>query len=354
MHSHSPDFHRILISRMKFIGDVVLTTPIIRSVREAYPDAYIAYLGEKSAVSLLGHNPHLNEIIPFDFSRPTILEQPRVILHLRRRRFDLAIDLFGNPRSALLMYLSGTPARVGQGHKGRGRLYTILVSDDGRPKTAVQFHQQFLRAVGIPSTASQTEIFLTDDERRQARGVLAGYARTAPGGPLVALQVGATWPAKRWLADRFAQLADRVATELGGSVILTGGPADQEIVQQVRQLSHSAPIIVGVLPIRRLAALLAECAVVVSNDAGPMHVAVAVGTPTVGLFGPGEENIWFPYSSAHGHVALRKNVACHPCHLDVCNRTGGGYMECMHLLGVDEVVDAVSTVLHIPRPPVVR
>jgi ADP-heptose:LPS heptosyltransferase len=252
------------------------------------------------------------------------------------------------------MYLSGAPVRVGQEHKGRGRLYTVRVSDDGRPKTAVQFHQQFLRAVGIPPTTSRTEIFLTDDERRQAREVLAGYARTSTGGPFVALHVGATWPAKRWLADRFAQLADNIVTQLGGSVLLTGGPADQEIVHQVRQLSHSAPMIVEVLPVRRLAAVLAECAVVVSNDAGPMHIAVAVGTPTIGLFGPGEESIWFPYPSAHGHVALRKNVFCHPCHLNVCNRTGGGYMECMNLLAADEVVDAVRTALRFPRQPFPR
>ena len=151
---------------MKFIGDVVLTTPAIRSVRNALPDAYIAYLGEKNAVSLLEHNPNLNEIITFDFARPTLLEQSRVAWQLRRRHFDLAIDLFNNPRSALLTYLSGAKVRVGATKRGRGSLYTIRVDDDGVPKTAIQFHNQFIRAIGIPPTAEAPEIVLTDDERR--------------------------------------------------------------------------------------------------------------------------------------------------------------------------------------------
>ncbi len=122
-----PPYDRILLTRMKFIGDVVLTTPVIRSVRNAYPGAFIAYMGEREAVSLLEGNPCLDDIIPFDLSRPSVLEQTRIALLLRRRRFDLAIDLFGNPRSALVTRLSGARVRVGPDRKGRGRLYSIRV-----------------------------------------------------------------------------------------------------------------------------------------------------------------------------------------------------------------------------------
>ncbi|MCC6398985.1 MAG: hypothetical protein IT282_18370, partial [Bacteroidetes bacterium] len=98
-----------------------------------------------------------------------------------------------------------------------------------------------------------------------------------------------------------------------------------------------------------LAALYAVSAAVLSNDAGPMHIAAAVGTPTIALFGPGEENIWFPYEASEGHRALRKDVHCHPCHLDFCNRTGDGFMECMKLLQVEEVVSAVLAALRTRR-----
>ena len=346
-------YRRILISRMKFIGDVILTTPIIRSVRNAFPDAFIAYMGEKGAVSLLEHNPCLNEIIPFDFSRLTIFEQPRVIFQLRRLRFDLAIDLFGNPRSALLMYLSGAGTRVGPERKGRGRLFTVRVRDDGAPKTAIDFHHQFIKAVGIEPTSSLTEIFLTEDERREARIYLKwlDFETTSLDmtRPIVGIHPGATWPAKKWLPERFAELVDIITAKTGAQVLLTAGPDDGEIVKRILKSSVSNVKVLSALPLRQLAAIISLCKVFLSNDAGPMHIAAAVGTPTIGLFGPGEENIWFPYSQKYGHTALRKDVPCHPCHLDHCNRKGEEYMECMKLLQVKDVLDAVQQILHSSR-----
>ena len=335
-------FSRILITRMKFIGDVVLTTPVIRSVRTAYPHAYIAYMGEKGAVSLLEHNPNLDEIIPFDFSRPTVIEQPRVALLLRRRKFDLVLDLFGNPRSALLSYLSGAGTRVGADRKGRGKFYTLRVRDDGKPKTAVQFHNQFIDAVGIKPTYDRTEIVLTDYERREGRIYLQwlDYENNPLDmtRPIVGIHPGATWPAKKWMPDRFGSLADMLTAKTRAQVLMVAGPNENETVNDV--LKHStAPIkVIRNLPLRQLAAVIAQCSLFIANDAGPMHIAAALGIPTLGLFGPGEENIWFPYAAKEGHMALRKDVPCHPCHLDFCNRQGEGYMECMKLLSVDEVL----------------
>jgi ADP-heptose:LPS heptosyltransferase len=101
--------------------------------------------------------------------------------------------------------------------------------------------------------------------------------------------------------------------------------------------------------LRELAAVISLCRAFVSNDAGPMHIAAAVGTPTIGIFGPGEEDIWFPYPAASGHRALRKDVPCHPCHLDFCNRPGEGFMECMKLLTPAEVLAAVESALQLRR-----
>jgi lipopolysaccharide heptosyltransferase II len=338
-----PLYSRILISRMKFIGDVVLTTPVIRSVRTAFPDAFIAYMGDAQAVALLEQNPFLNEIIPFDFARQTIVEQPRVAWLLRARKFDLALDLFGNPRSALLTYLSGARVRVGLERQGRGRLYTIRVKDEMRRKTAVEFHNQFLRAAGITPIAFQPEIFLSESERQDAAQRLSGGAKT-----VVGIHPGATWPAKRWFPERFAELILAVHKRMGARVILTAGPRDGAVIDAVLERAGSGVTVFSGLPLRSLAALVSQCSAFVSNDAGPMHIAAAVGTPTIGLFGPGEEDIWFPYARASGHTALRMAVPCHPCHLDLCNRPGNDYMECMKLLTVGDVLAAVERAV-IPR-----
>lgn len=341
-------YRRVLITRMRFIGDIVLTTPVLRSVRAACPDAFIAYMGDASAVTLLEGNPFLDEIIPYNYARPALFEQARVGFLLKRKKFDVAIDLFGNPRSALLVRLSGAPVRVGPDRKERGRLYTIRVADDGAPKTAVEFHNSYIAAAGIPPVAKDPELFLSEDERRDA----ASYLRWAcaedpgPGGrPLIGIHPGATWPAKHWLPERFAELADRLRAKLGAHVILTSGPGDSLTVSAVRSRAVSAPTALNVLPLRQLAAVISRCAAFVSNDAGPMHIAAALGVPTVGLFGPGEEEIWFPYDRSRGHTPLRKDVPCHPCHLDVCTREGDAFMECMKLLSVAEVCAAVELAL---------
>jgi heptosyltransferase II len=336
-------YRRILISRMRFIGDVVLTTPVIRSLRNAFPEAYIAYLADSQAATLLEQNPGLNEIIPFDFSRPTWREQPRVAALLWRRRFDLAIDLFGNPRSALLTFLSGARTRVGLDRPGRGRLFTVRVRDEATQKTAIDFHMQFLGALGIPQTSQRTEIFLTEEERTMGRQMLTGAVNSPD--PVVGLHPGATWPAKRWPPERFAEVAHLVRRHLKVPVVLTAGPNDHDVIGEVQKAyGAELPVFAG-LPLRQLAAVLSQCAVFVANDSGPMHISAAVGTPTIGIFGPGEENIWFPYREADGHSALRHDVACHPCHCDFCPRKGTEYMECMTGLDAGRVLTAIENSL---------
>jgi lipopolysaccharide heptosyltransferase II len=339
-------YKRILLTRLKYIGDIVLTTPLIHTLRDRFPDAYIAYLGDKNGVSLLEQNPYLDEIFSIDFSRNTVLQQLGLFYRLNRKHFDLVIDLFCNPRSALLSFATQAPVRVGGNLPGRGKLYTIRIKDDGIPKSAVEFHYQSLKAAGIEPKYFAPEIFLAEDEKKESRRYLE-WQGIDFSKPIVALHPGGTWPAKLWPAERFADLADLLVAKMHAQIILTKGPRDGEAAGKVESAIVGGVLSLPVLPLRQLAAILSLCAACVANDSGPMHIAAAVGTPTIGLFGPGEENIWFPYTPAFPggspkHIALRKDVPCHPCHLNVCNRTGNEYMECMKLLSVNEVFNAVK------------
>ena len=339
-----PRFQKILLTRLKFIGDVVLATPVIRAMRTAYPDTRIAFLAEKEAASLLEHNPYLNEIIPLDF-RKNVFSQLLFFKQLRHRRFDLVIDLFSNPRSSLLTYATGAKVRIGLEGRPRSRFYTHRIKDDGSPKTVIQSYFQFLRPLEIYPTSQKPEIFLTEDEQREA-SIYLHWQGIDINRPTVGLHPGASWPAKVWLSERFADLVDRIVAKLGAQVIITQGPKDREIVAEVSRKCVANVKVLDVLPLRQLAAILSHVTVYVANDSGPMHIAVAVGTKTIGIFGPGEENIWFPYETADGHRALRKDVWCHPCHLDFCDKVGDGYMKCMKLLDVEEVFKAVEDRLH--------
>ncbi len=338
-------YNRILLTRLKYIGDIVLTTPLIHTLRDRFPNAYIAYLGDRNGVSLLEQNPYLDEIFSIDFSRNAALQQLQLFYRLNRKHFDLVVDLFCNPRSALLSYATQAPVRVGGDLPGRGKLYTVRITDDGVPKSAVEFHYQSLRAVGIEPKYFAPEIFLTEDEKKESRRYLE-WQGIDFSKPLVALHPGGTWPAKLWPAERFADLADNLIAKKHAQIVLTKGARDGEATGKVESAVVGRVLSLPVLPLRQLAAILSLCTAYVANDSGPMHIAAAVGTPTIGLFGPGEENIWFPYTPAFPggsskHIALRKDVPCHPCHLNVCNRTGNEYMECMKLLSVNEVFNAV-------------
>jgi ADP-heptose:LPS heptosyltransferase len=276
-----------------------------------------------------------------------MLEQPSLMLKIRRRRFDIFVDLFCNPRTAMLAYASGAGMRIGKEVKWRGRLYTHRILDDGNPKTAVEFHYQYVRPLGVKPAGWRTEIFLREEERMEAGRYLVS-AGIDIGRNIVGIHPGATWPAKMWPAERFAELINRITGELGLQVVVTQGPNDSKLAESVAALVPGRAVFLPAGGLRKLAAILSHLSVYVANDSGPMHISVAVGTCTIGIFGPGEDNIWFPYvppyyDASDRHCALRRDIPCHPCHLDVCNRPDAGYMECMKLLTVEEVFGEVRS-----------
>lgn len=346
----SVSIQRIVISRLRFIGDVILTTPLLGAVREKFPGAHIAYLADAGAVRLLEHNPNLNELIAYDFSRPDILEQLRITRLLRSKRFDVFVDLFSNPRSALLAFGSGARIRIGKEVPGRGKFFTHRIGEDGKRRTAVEFHYRYLEPLGIAPSNRRTEIFLTEEEKREAR-IFLKWQGVEAGSPIVGVHPGATWPAKMWRKEHFASLVDLLNAKLGAQVVITQGPNDAKLTSEISSLAVGKLTVLDVLPLRQLAAVLSQLTAYVSNDAGPMHMAVAVGTPTVGLFGPGEEDIWFPYvppfyDSEAGHAALRHDVYCHPCHLDFCDKSGSEFMACMQLLSPSRVLKEIERILN--------
>ena len=341
-----PKFHRILLSRLRFMGDVILTTPLIRQMRRLFPDAHLAYLTDEKLSPLLEHNPHLNDIIPVrvqtggTFFQETITSA-RLMRYLRQQQFDLTIDLFGNPRTALLCRVTGAPTRVGGDFRGRRHLYTVRVQQDNQLRTAIDYHWRSFTALGLQTGDNRTEVFLTAPERDWARKYL--LSKGVPSGvPVVGLHPGATWPNKRWPAEKFAEVAQRLENE-GVHIVITQGPNEHESAQAVLQYaagwSGGAGItLIDVLHLRQLSAVLAQLEVYVANDGGAMHLSVAVGTKTLGIFGPSQPEIWFPYAATDGHLALIEHVDCRPCHKDYCPL---GTLACLENLTPQRVVKEI-------------
>lgn len=329
------DVHAILVSRLRYLGDVILTTPLLRNLRAHFPLATIAYLTETPYSEVLENNPNVDDTFVLD-RRAGLRQQLQLLAQLRQQRFDLTIDLLGIPRSAIALRLTGATFRIGGNFRGRRFLYTHRVEDDGARRTAVDFHLQALEVLGLKARSYAPEVHVSPEDRAWARGYLIakGLNRDSP---LVGLHPGATWPNKMWMWERFAELAERIAAD-GGQILVTQGPGEELLARQVVESAPRGVVMCDLLPLNRLAALLQQVDVYVTNDSGVMHMAASVGTKTIGIFGPGEADLWFPYSEELGHQGVYAEIWCRPCHKDFCPL---GTLECMHKVQVEDVYSAI-------------
>lgn len=329
-------FPKILLIRLSSLGDIVLTTPAIRAVRTNFPNAYVAMLVAKQSADVFHENPHLDEIITFDrlAKNKDTSEMWRIVRLLRERKFTLAIDFQRKFRTEMLMYLSGATERV-----GKGWFCTTRVSEQGN-KHATAHYFDLLHAAGIPAADPKLELFFTELERRDATQRLktAGVVDTRL---KVGLFPGAGWKLREWMPERFAAIGDSLVQYYNVDVLIFGGQRESELVQTVANLMQRRAIpFAGNLQIRQLAACIEQCDLFVTNDTGPMHIAAAVGTPTVSLFGPGNHIRFQPLGTLH--QTIRHAVPCSPCKqfTDKCKDN-----ICMKGISVDEVWHSIARVL---------
>jgi ADP-heptose:LPS heptosyltransferase len=245
------------------------------------------------------------------------------------------IDLYGNPRSALIAGWTGAPVRVGPARRARRRLYTHLVPAATEPLSAVKHHFRALSALGVPGSPRPPRIHLSDAEREFGRTLLR---ERLPGpGPTVGLHVGNRWQAKRWPESSFASLL-RVLSKQGVNVAVLAGPGEEPLASRVaRSGPPGSTALVGGLSLRSYWSVVAALDVLVTNDGSPLHAGPAVGTPTVGILGATVPEIWFPYDPRDGHQLLCREIWCRPCHRHECAR-----LDCLEWITVDEAARAVE------------
>jgi len=338
-------FQNLLVIRPRYMGDIILATGIVSAAKAARPNAKVTFLTDAHFADILLGHPDVDDVLSFDTSRKNnILYLWRFIRSLRSRHFDCVLDLFGNPRTAQWTFLSGAPVRVGYRLRGRSWAYNRLAfpstpgslsedeellkgSSKRRPVTEVFLDQW--RALGYASPKEyRTYLHVTGNEYAAADGKLSSLGWNS-GEKLALLCPGASHPAKHWPLPKFVELAGLLSS-WGVRPLFVLGPKDQVLLENLNESMEEGWLFVNNPPIRELTALIASSDLLVSNDAGPMHIGPAVGTPTVGIFGPGEPEIWFPYPAPH--QAAYREIECSHCGLDVCSR-----VECMKTLSVEDV-----------------
>jgi lipopolysaccharide heptosyltransferase II len=350
-----PDAIRSLLVRStNWIGDVVMISPALRALRAGFPAARLDVLARATVAEAYRGHPFVDVIVEERRSGsrrhdglPGLL---RLAADLRRRRYDLAVILPKSIGAALAPALARIPRRVGYPTAGRRALLThpVPLPQDADAIHHVEFFLGTARWLGCPVVDRSLVFSVPESDRQAASELLAGAGWDADGALWVAIHPGASRPERSWAAERFGEVARALAAR-GNRILVLGAPADRDAARVVLEAAGPAAVdAVGFGGIARMAALVERCALFLGNDSGPMHVAAAIGTPTVAVFGPGVPGKTAPYVPEDRRREVTRNYPCAPCRQDFfreCSPAPSGKPWCLESVGPDEVLAAAVDLL---------
>ena len=356
--THQTMTKSILLIRLDHLGDVLMTTPAIRVLKQHFPEKSLIMLVSPSSYPVVEGNPDLDHIYTFNVpwfdgkrsQRFNLKAYLKLIRTLRQEQLEIAIDFRGDFRILLFFsFLSGARQRVGFKDLGGEFLLTTRCKyDEG--KHFVELHLDLIRSLGISVNSQEIRYALpTSLEDKAYIDNLFAELGIAPEHVVVGIHPTtiAHWTLKRWKPERFAALADRLVVQYGVKLILTGGKQEFNAISHIAALMKAtAYIAAGRTSIKQLAELIKRCQLFISNDTGPMHLAVAIQTPLVAIFGPTNPQRSGPYGNPELYRVIQHNVPCRrPCFVSECPRQH----ECMEAITVEQVLQACQSLLiHLP------
>jgi heptosyltransferase-1 len=321
------DAERIALLKPSALGDIIHALPVLTAVRRRYPHAHITWIVNQSYAPLLHGHPDLDDVLPFDRRAshrgwgPAVQSWFRFVRELRRRRFDLVIDLQGLFRTAVMMAATGAKRRVGLSTAREGATWTytdVVPVADFNAIHAVDRCWRIAEALGVGDAPKEFHIPICDEARHWAESATHGYPH-----PWLMLGPGARWMTKRWPPEHFAALARRTWDAFGGTIFFVGGAEETLAATAVRRrLSGPCRDLTGRTTLPQLAALLQRADVVVANDTGPLHLAAALGRLIVAPYTCTRVLLNGPYPSQAG--AVETTVPCRGSYIKRCSR-----LDCM-------------------------
>lgn len=369
---------KILVINLMHLGDLMLVTPALTTLRKNFPTAHLTLLADKKLADLVQHNRNLDECILIDKKGvddhlPSFI---KFIFKLRAKKFDLVINLHRNERASALAAFSGAKKIVGYSKPVFAFMFDKVLPNPSiarhikrglkteyQPGTQHQVHSHFdvlRQAVGVEKIFDNgLEMWITDAAQRDADKI---FRDNFPDGTkVIAFNIGASWVTKRWLDSYFAECADNLI-ERGYGVAFLGGPMDTEIVAGCVDKMHHADsnrlkIFTGKFSLATVAGFLDNCVLFITTDSGPMHIGVARNIPIVTMFGASPVPGFYPYDAKD--VLIKSPEPCHPCGKHICPRQGDDNLACMKKIPVATVMKYVDELLtaygqpakDIPRMP---
>ncbi len=325
----------ILLIQLRRIGDVLLCTPALRALRRSFPRSYIAFLTEKESADILALNPYLDELFVLERER---YRSPfyflKNIWQIRRRRFDLVIDFLGTFRSAYISFFSSAKQKVGYDLRLRKHLYDVTIKNDGKRKYAAEHKLDALRALGLEDFDLKLDFFIPDHSDSFAERFFKenGLDQNKL---IISISPTSRRHFRRWSLDKFAYLADWLISQFKAQIILVWGPGERETVEEIKRQMRQRPTICWETSnLFQLGAILRRCDLHLGNDNGTKHIAVAMGKPTITIYGPQDPVSW-TYPDLSRHKFLKKGTDCPDCEKIKHKCTE---LSCLNQISVEEVL----------------
>lgn len=337
----------ILIIQTAFIGDVILTLPLIEAAHRKFPGSMLSLLITPNAYDLVKANPYLDDVIVYDKKGKDrgLRNFLELAMKIRSRKYDLAILPHRSLRSAVLAFLGRIPERIGF-DRSAGKIFLMKTVKYSWDKHEVERNLDLIgtsRGEALPRPEKMS-IFLDSEDLKGAdnfleRNGLAGKDL------LIGIAPGSVWATKRWLKERFAELAEKLVEQYRAKIILFGGKEDEVLACEIKKLSGCDLIVAaGKLSLGESAAAISKCRLFITNDTAPLHLASAFQIPTVAIFGPTTTSFGFgPYNT--NYLIVEKDLKCRPCGRHGHKKCPEGHFKCMAEISTGEVFEACGRFL---------
>jgi lipopolysaccharide heptosyltransferase II len=331
---------KILIIKLRGIGDVVLSTIVIDNLRKDFPNAHVDYLVEKpSEPGLLGLK-EINNVLLFE--RNSFWKKVSLIFQIRKIKYDLVLDFFSNPSTALITYLSGAKYRVGFPYRGRKYAYNLFGPEERGKYHSAQLHLETLKLLGLNYSYKELHYFINLSALHVAEKYL--NKNFIENNFVIGICPTGGWASKKCDPEKFAEIANALMDKFNAKIFIIWGKSDEEDAFKIHSLLGEKSFIAPETTIQELAAMISRCKILIANDSGPMHIATAVGTPVLGLFGPTNPYTHGPFGEKNDWIRL-DDLDCIECNLLECPKNH----ECFKNIPVGLVIDKVSNLIQKNR-----
>jgi lipopolysaccharide heptosyltransferase II len=333
--------NKILVIKSSAIGDVLLATPVVENLRRNFPDAEIIFLTQKYCKEALSGNPFITRVLTYDLS---LDGGWFIIKNIRKQRYDMVIDLFCNPRTALITFLSSAKYKVGFRFKGRSYAYNIKVKPRSSEVHNVEFNLDALRALDIKIESAQPKFYINDIHREFADNFF--NEKKLIHRIVIGINPAGTWNTKVWYTEKFEELIKRFDKSCR-FLIFWGNDSEKNIALRIKAAANGNVEIIPETNLKYMGALIEKCDLFLTNDTGPMHIASALGVNVAAIFGPTNSLLHGPLNK-NSTVIKNTALTCLGCNLTRIKDCPNEH-KCMKDLSVNTVFNEIIKFLPVTK-----